>query len=101
VGVADFDRDGHRDYLLFNSSNHQTAIWYLSGPTFIRGGYGPNIPSGWALVATADFNSDGQPDYLLYNPAARQTAIWYLSNNVYVGGAFGPKLPAGWSLVGQ
>jgi hypothetical protein len=101
VGVSDFDRDGHRDYLLFNSSNHQTAIWYLSGPKFIRGAYGPTIPSGWALVATADFNSDGHPDYLLYNPAARQTAIWYLSNNVYVGGAFGPKLPAGWSLVGQ
>jgi len=101
VGVADFNRDGHRDYLLFNSSNHQTAIWYLSGRTLVGGAYGPIIPSGWALVATADFNSDGRPDYLLYNPATRQTAIWYLNNNVYVSSAFGPTLPAAWSLVGQ
>ena len=36
AGVADFNRDGHRDYLLFNSSNHQTAIWYLSGRTSDR-----------------------------------------------------------------
>ena len=77
------------------------AIWYLSGPTFIRGAYGPTIPSGWALVATADFNSDGHPDYLLYNSSTRQTGIWYLNNNVYVSAAFGPTLPAGWSLVGQ
>jgi len=86
---------------LFNSSNHQTAIWYLSGRTLVRGAYGPTIPSGWALVATADFNSDGHPDYLLYNPASRQTAIAYLNNNVYVSAAFGPTLPAAWSLVGQ
>ena len=30
-------------------STRQTAIWYLSGPTFIRGAYGPTPPSGWAL----------------------------------------------------
>ena len=98
--MADFNGDGHVDYALFNSANRQTAIWYLSGPTFIGGAYGPTLPSGWALVATADFNNNGRPDYLLYNPASRQTAIWYLNNNVYVGGAYGPTLPAGWSLVG-
>ena len=95
------DRDGHRDYVLFNSSNHKTAIWYLSGRTLVRTAFGPTIVSGWALVATADFNSDGRPDYLLYDPAGRQTAIWYLNNNVYVSAAFGPTLPAGWSFVGQ
>jgi hypothetical protein len=85
--------------LLLNASNHKTAIWYLSGPTFIGGAFGPTIASGWSLVATADFNSDGHPDYLLYNPATRQTAIWYLNNNMFVGGAFGPTAPMGWSLV--
>jgi hypothetical protein len=101
VGIADFDREGHQDYLLYNFSNHQTGIWYLSGRTFLRGAYGPNIPSGWALVAVADFNGDGHPDYLLYNPVTRQTAIWYMNNNVYVIGVYGPTLPVGWNLVGQ
>ncbi|HET9367404.1 MAG TPA: hypothetical protein VFO22_04985, partial [Candidatus Udaeobacter sp.] len=79
----------------------QTAIWYLSGVTFIGGAYGPTLPGGWALVATGDFNADSYPDYVLYNAGTRQTAIWYLHNNVFVGGAFGPTVPAGWSLVAQ
>ena len=79
----------------------QTAIWYLSGPTFIRGAYGPTIPSGWDLVATADFNSDGHPDYVLYNGGTGQTAIWYLNNNVYVIGGYGPTLPTpNWFVAG-
>ena len=99
--MADFNSNGHPDYVLRNPGTHQTAIWYLSGGTLVGGAYGPTIPSGWALVATADFNSDGRPDYLLYNPASRQTAIWYLNNNVYVSGAYGPTIAVGWSLVGQ
>jgi VCBS repeat protein len=99
-GVADFNRDTHPDYALFNASNGQTAIWYLSGPTRIASAYGPTLPSGWELVATGDFNADGHPDYVLYNASTRQTAIWYLNNNVFVSSAFGPTIPAGWSLVG-
>jgi YVTN family beta-propeller protein len=100
VGVADFNRDGHPDYLLFNPATRQTAIWYLSGVTFVGGAYGPTLPAGWKLVATGNFNNDGRPDYVLYNASSHQTAVWYLNNNVYVGGAYGPTLPAGWSLVG-
>jgi hypothetical protein len=85
---------------LFNSITRQTAIWYLSGPTFLGGAYGPTLPSVWLLVAAADLNGDSQPDYLLYNVNTQQTAIWYLNNNVFVGGAYGPTLPAGWSFFG-
>ena len=99
MGAADFDRNGHTDYLLFNSFTRQTAIWYLSGPTFLRGAYGPSVPSGWELVATADFNGNGYPDYVLYNSGTLQTAIWYLNNNVFVSAAWGPTLPAAWSWV--
>ncbi|HEU5246468.1 MAG TPA: hypothetical protein VFU09_05200, partial [Candidatus Udaeobacter sp.] len=95
------NRDGHADYALFNPITRQTAIWYLSGVTFIGGAYGPTLPSGWALVATGDFNGGGNPDYVLYKASTRQTAIWYLNNNVFVSSAYGPTLPAGWSLVGQ
>ena len=33
AGVADFNLDGHPDYLLFNPSTRQTAIWYLNNNT--------------------------------------------------------------------
>jgi len=101
VGAADFNRDSHPDYVLLNSNNApDTAIWYLSGRTFVGSAYGPSVPSGWGWVATGDFNGDGHPDYVLYNPGTRQTAIWYLNNNVYVSGGYGPTLPNGWALVG-
>ena len=40
VGVADFNGDGHPDYLLFNSSTRQTAIWYLNNNVLMSGLYG-------------------------------------------------------------
>src|SRR5206468_11427332 len=73
VGVADFNGDGKTDYLLFNASTRQSAIWYLSGVTFAGGLYGPTIASGYQLIGTADFNGDGKPDYLLYNARDRKS----------------------------
>ena len=97
--MADFNGDGERDYLLFNASTRQSAIWYLSGVTFLGSAYGPTSPAGWSLIGTADFNGDGKPDYLFFSPSTGWTAIWYMNNNVFTGSAYGPTLPTGWSLV--
>ena len=99
AGVPDFNRDGHPDYLLYNGSTRQTAIWYLNNNVLSSTLSGPALPAGWSVVEVADFNGDGHPDYLLYNGSTRQTAIWYLNNNVFSSGVFGPALPAGWSVV--
>jgi hypothetical protein len=104
AGVADFNRDGHPDYVLLDSTvSPDTAIWYLSGRTFVGRASGPSVPrvpSGWGWVGASDFNGDGHPDYLLENANTRQTAIWYLNNNVFISGVYGPTLPNGWALVG-
>src|SRR6266404_2985290 len=96
---TDFNRDGKPDYLLFNSSTRQTAIWYLNNNAFVSGAYGPTLPAGWMVAGVADFNRDGKPDFALFNPSTRQTAIWYLNNNVFVSAAFGPTLLPSWQLV--
>jgi sugar lactone lactonase YvrE len=100
MGAADFNQDGHPDYLLFNSSTRQTAIWYLNNNVLTSGLYGPSLPAGWSVVGVADFNGDGHPDYLLFSSSTRQTAIWYLDNNVLSSGLYGPTLPVGWTVVG-
>ena len=46
VGVVDFNRDGHPDYLLFSSSTRQTAIWYLNNNVRSSGLFGPALPAG-------------------------------------------------------
>jgi hypothetical protein len=51
VGVADFDGNGRPDYVLYNSSTHQTAIWYLNDNLLIGSASGPTISVGWSLVA--------------------------------------------------
>jgi hypothetical protein len=99
VGVADFNGDGHPDYLLFNSSTRQTAIWYLNNNVLTTGLLGPTLPVGWTVVGVADFNGDGKPDYALYSSATQRTAIWYLNNNAFTNGAYGPTLPSGWGLA--
>jgi hypothetical protein len=95
---TDFNVDRYPDYLLYNGTTRQTAIWYLNNNVFLNGTYAPNLPAGWSLADVADFNADGHPDYALFNGSTRQTAIWYLSNNIYVSGAYGPTVPAGWQV---
>jgi FG-GAP-like repeat len=103
VGAADFDGDGNPDFLLFNPSTSQVAIWYLdSNGQYSHGVFfasGHSLPAGWILRGTADFDGDGNPDLLLINPATRQTAIWYLKAAVYNRGALGPALAIGYTLV--
>src|SRR6267154_6781340 len=65
--LYDFNGDGQPDYLLYNVSTRQTAVWYLNNNAFVAGTYAPTLPAGWRVVGVADFNGDSQPDYLLFN----------------------------------
>src|SRR5437588_4278814 len=97
--LYDFNGDGEPDYLLYNVSTRQTAVWYLKNNAFVAGTFAPTLPANWKVVGVADFDGDGRPDYLLFNSTSHQTAIWYLSGTTFVSGAFGPSLPNGWDLV--
>ena len=97
--IADFNGDGHRDFVVRNPATRQTAIWYLNNNVLISGVLGLTLPADWGLRGAADFNSDSHPDYGLFNSATRQTAIWDLSGPMFMGGALGPSPPSGWALV--
>ena len=58
VDVADFDRDGHPDYVLQNFNTNRTVIWYLNNNVLTGGAFGPTLPPAstssqisWDLVA--------------------------------------------------
>src|SRR5262249_9158663 len=100
IDVADFNRDGHLDYLLHNAGTRQSAVWYLNNNAYIGGAYAPTLPIGWTVAGVADFDGDGHPDYLLFHPDTGYTAIFYLSGPTLIGGAWGPTVPGAWRLVG-
>jgi hypothetical protein len=99
VATADFNGDGHPDWVIRHAATGQTALVYLDNNIVIGAALGPPLPNGWSLQGTADFNRDGKPDYVLYNPSTRQTALWFLNGTAFVSGLFGPSLPSGWTLV--
>jgi elongation factor P hydroxylase len=99
VGVADFNHDGHPDYLLYNAATRRTVVWYMNNTIHLASHNGPTLPSGWSVVSVADFNGDGHPDYLLFNPATHETVIWYLVGTTFLAANHGPTLPSGWQVV--
>ena len=97
--TTDVNGDGKPDWVLYNASTQQTAIWYMNNNVRIGGPYGPTIPGGYKLVGLADSNRDGHPDYLLFNSSTHQTAIWYLSGVTHTSSAYGPTIASGWDIV--
>jgi outer membrane protein assembly factor BamB len=96
---ADFNGDGHTDWVISHAATGQTAIVYLNNNIVIGAALGPTLATGWALRSVADFNLDSHPDYALFAPNTFQTAMWYLSGPNLIGSAVGPTLPSGWELV--
>src|SRR5262249_12106369 len=45
-GVADFNGDGHPDFLLENDQTNQTGIWYMNNNNFVGALNGPTLPVG-------------------------------------------------------
>jgi outer membrane protein assembly factor BamB len=99
AAVADFNGDGHPDFVVQNAATHQTVIGYLNDNVVVGAAYGPTLPGGWKLKAAADFNRDSYPDYALLIPSTQQTIIGYLSGPTVIGAALGPALPGSWELV--
>src|SRR5437762_3310447 len=98
--LYDFNGDEEPDYLLYNVSTRQTAIWYLNNNAFVAGTFAPTLPAGWRVVGVADFIRDSEADYLHYNASTRQTPIWYLSGPTLISGAYGPMIASGYTLIG-
>ena len=99
--LADFNGDLRPDFVLYNHSTRQTAIWYMNNNVHIGSHLGPTIPTGWVLECAEDFNDDNHTDYALFNPAptSRRTLFDFMSGPTLIGTASGPTLPSGWELV--
>ena len=97
--VADFNRDGHPDWVAHNINTRQTALVYLNDARVLGAAFGPTLATNLRLTGAAHFNVDTHPDYALFAPNTLQTTLWYLTGPSRIGTASGPTLPAGWELI--
>jgi len=51
VAAADFNGDGHPDYLIYRPDTRQTAIWHLNNNVFINAVSGLTLPPNWTLLS--------------------------------------------------
>jgi hypothetical protein len=52
AAADDFNKDGKPDFVLYNASTDQTAVWYMNNNVRVGGGSGPTLPPGcnwWGL----------------------------------------------------
>ena len=56
--VADFNGDGHPDWVVRNINTRQTVLVYLNDNVVVGAALGPTITSNLALTGAADFNVD-------------------------------------------
>jgi len=93
-GAADFNKDGVKDLLWYNSKTLQVGIWYLNS-SLAQSGASVFInaapdSSAWHIGGVGDFDNDGNPDVLWYNTATLDVCIWFLDgatlkgNPVYI-----------------
>ena len=94
-GKSDFDNDGIRDLVWFNSSSTETVIWYMgqgasgltnvikqSSSIYLPGDNTTVKPSGgWQLAAVADLIGDNRSEFLWEDRVTGLTAIWQLNIN--------------------
>src|SRR5438045_1465873 len=71
--VADFNGDGHPDWVARNISTRQTVVVYLNDNLVVGAALAPTLPANLALIGAADFNLDIHPDYALFAPNTFQT----------------------------
>ncbi|MEI6206547.1 MAG: DUF1566 domain-containing protein [Desulfuromonadales bacterium] len=88
VGQGDFDGDGIKDFVWWNSSTGQLYIMLMSSSTAVKSGaiVYTEPDSSWRIVATGDLNGDGKSDLIWWNNSTGQVYAMLLNGTAVAGG---------------
>ncbi|MEI6206852.1 MAG: cellulase family glycosylhydrolase [Desulfuromonadales bacterium] len=102
VGQGDFDGDGIRDFVWWNSSTGQVYVMLMASPTAVKSGAVIYTESNinWKIVATGDINGDGRSDLIWWNKLTGQVYAMLLNGTSLAGGALIYAEPnTAWKIV--
>ena len=88
VGQGDFDGDGIRDFVWWNSSTGQVYIMLMAGPTATKSGATiyTEANTNWRIAATGDVNGDGITDLIWWNRLTGQVSVMPVNGTTAVTG---------------
>ncbi|MEI6206532.1 MAG: FG-GAP-like repeat-containing protein [Desulfuromonadales bacterium] len=88
VGQGDFDGDGIRDFVWWNSSTGQVYIMLMASSTAVKSSAGIYTESNthWRIDATGDINGDGTTDLIWWNNSTGQVYAMLINGAVVSGG---------------
>jgi hypothetical protein len=94
VGVADFDHDGHADFLLRHTDGY-LLLWLMKGQRFTSQTLlfdGEPIPPAWRAAGVGDINNDRAPDILWQGPDS-SIVVWFMNKTAPTSGPALSHLP--------
>jgi hypothetical protein len=98
--LSDMNGDGQAD-LVFEHTNGQLYVWYLTDHTLSRSE--PLSPGAvnpvWRIVSRDDFNGDQKADLLWQNTATGQVYLWYLDGATMIDDAWVLTDPSAWQVA--
>ena len=103
VGQGDFDGDGIRDYVWWNSGSGQVYLMHMASATTIKDWalIYQDTNTHWNIVATGDINNDTKTDLIWQNDQTGQVYAMLINNSTVTGGAvIYTETDLGWKIVG-
>jgi hypothetical protein len=82
TAVADFNRDGNADLVMYNAAQSSTKIALMNRGTLLQEVILPSTP-GWKPVATGDFNKDNKVDIVATQTSGSGNRVWYMNGTSY------------------
>jgi ELWxxDGT repeat protein len=94
----DFNGDGNADIVWRNTSDGNTAIWFMNGITMAASAFPGGVPVAWQIAGVGDVNGDGKADVIWHHGTSGTVAVWLMNGATVTALGFPGSAPTDWAI---